>query len=73
MGVVEPVDVIDELVCFRAKADRLDVQICKPFILWVDYEILWFDSHELWIEPRPEQLSVEGLPPCVVIVLISVL
>ena len=40
MGVVEPVDVIDELMCFRAKADWLDVQICKPFILWVDYEIL---------------------------------
>ena len=73
MCVVEPVDIVDKFVGFRSKADRLDMQICEPFILWVDHEVLGFDCHELWVEPHPEELSVERLPPFIVIILISVL
>lgn len=56
---------------FGTEADRRDVQVFKAFIKRVDNQLLRLDSHELRVQPGAEQLSVEGLVPAVVVILVG--
>jgi hypothetical protein len=60
-------------VALLAEGDRLNVQVCEALCLRVNNEVLRFSCHELWEEPCAEQLTVERLPPFVMIVLKSIL
>lgn len=72
MTIVEPVDIIYQFVCFSTKCYWFNVQVCKTFVLWVANEILVFKSHHFRIQPGSEELSVETLPPFVVVIFICV-
>ena len=67
--IVEPIDVVDELVGLCTEADRFDVQVREAKVVRVDAEILRLDSHELRVQPCAEHLAVEGLPPFHVMVI----
>jgi len=73
LSVVQPVDFLDVFVHLLTESDRLDVKIGKALVLWVHDEVLSLGGHELGEEPSAEKLSIEGLPPLVVIVLVGVL
>lgn len=73
MSIVQPVDLVDELVSFGTETDRCDVEIFEAHVIGVDEQLLGLDSHELGVQPGTEQLSVEGLVPPVVVVLVSLL
>jgi hypothetical protein len=60
-------------VCLRAEADWFDVQISEAFVLRVADKFLRLDGHKLRVEPRSEHLTVEGLVPAVVVVLVGIL
>jgi hypothetical protein len=59
LGVVEPIDVVNIFLNLLAKANGLNIEIFKAFILGVNNEILGLCCHELWVEPCSEKLSVE--------------
>ena len=71
--VVEPVDIIDELVCLRSEANWLDVQRVETKVVRVHAQILRLDREELGRQPRAEPLPVERLVPGHVVVVIGVL
>ncbi len=73
VGIVEPVDIVDELVGLCSKADGLDVQVVETEAVWAHSQVLRLNCHELWVEPRPEHLSVERLPPLHVVIVVGVL
>ena len=72
LRIVEPIDVVNIFLNLLAKANGLDIKIFKAFILGVDNEILGLCCHELWEEPCTEKLSVEWLPPFVVIIFVNI-
>ena len=71
--IVEPVDVVDELVGLCTEADRFDVQVSEARVVGIDAEVLRLDSHEFGVEPCAEHLAVEGLPPLHVMVIVCIL
>ena len=72
LGIVKPVDVVDILLYLLSETYRLDAEISEALSLGIDYQVLRLSCHELRCEPCSEELSVEGLIPLVVIVLIGV-
>ena len=72
LGIVEPVDVVDILLHLLSETYRLDVEISEGLGLRVHDQVLRLSCHELWSEPCTEKLSIEGLIPLVVIVLVGV-
>lgn len=70
MRVVEPVDFLHEFGCLRSETDWGDVEVFETLVGGVHDERLTLDSHELGVQPGAEQLSVEGLEPLVVVVLV---
>jgi len=72
LGVVEPIDVVNIFLNLLAKANGLNIEIFKAFILGVNNEILGLCCHELWEEPCSEKLPVEWLPPFIVIVFVNI-
>ena len=72
MCVVQPVHIVNKLVSFRTKANRLDVEVVKAKIIYVHAQVLRLDSHELWVEPSTEPLTVEGLPPFHMVIVVDV-
>lgn len=73
VGIVEPVDVVDELVGLCTEADGFDVQVREAEVLRIDAQVLRLDGHELWVEPCAEHLAVEGLPPLHVMIIVCLL
>lgn len=59
VGVVKPVDIVDELVGLGTETDRLDVQVFETEVIGIGEKVLRLDGHELRVEPRAEPLSVE--------------
>ena len=57
---------------FRTKADWFYVKIGEALILGVADKFLRFNCHKLRVEPCSKHLSVERLPPAIMIVFISV-
>ena len=73
VGIVEPVDVVDELVGLCTEADGFDVQVSETRVFRIDQEILRLNGHEFRVEPCAEHLAVEGLPPLHVMVIVCLL
>lgn len=72
MSVIQPVNLLNQFVSFRAEADWLNMKISEAFVLGVADKFLRFNSHKLRVQPSSEHLSVERLPPAVMVVFISV-
>ena len=73
VSVVKPVDFLNQLVSLGAETDRFYVEISEAFVQGVTNQFLGFSCHELRIEPSSKHLSVERLPPVIMVVLVSVL
>lgn len=71
MGVVEPVNLLNQFVSLGSETDGCDVQVFEALVLGVHDELLRFDGHEFGRQPGAEHLSVERLEPFVMVVLIS--
>jgi len=51
VGVIQPVDFVDELVGLDSEADGLDVEVFESLVGRVAEELLVLNSHELGVEP----------------------
>jgi len=73
LRIVQPVDIVHVLLDLLPETDGFNVEVGEAFILRVTDQVLTLCRHEFRGQPSAEQLSVEGLPPLVVIVLVRVL
>jgi hypothetical protein len=73
LSIIQPVDFVDVFVNLLAERNGFNMKISEALSLWVAYQVLSFSGHELGGQPCAEHLSVEGLPPLVVIVFEGIL
>ena len=71
--IVKPVDIVHEFVSLCSKADGLDVQVLKAEAVWAHSQVLRLNGQELWVQPCTEHLTVEGLPPLHMMVVVRIL
>ena len=49
VSIVQPVDVIHELVGLSTETDWLDVQVLETLAAWLSDQVLRLNGHELWV------------------------
>jgi len=54
VGVIQPVDFVDQLMGLDSEADGLDMEVFESLVGRVAEELLVLNSHELRVEPRAE-------------------